>query len=392
MPIMLSENVYWVGIFDWKLRIFHGIATPKGGTYNSYLIKDHEIAIIDAVYKPFFEEYLRNLSTLVDPTKIRYLIVNHAEPDHSSSIMRLVGLNKDMKIICTARCREFLEHMGVQGNFMVVKEGDTLKLGRKTLRFVEAPMLHWPETMWTFLEEEKILFPCDVFGAQVIESTMKAEAVTDIETHAKRYYAFIFRPLVASVMKGLEKVERLAPMMICPSHGPVWRDVARIQRLWKEWSTKPEKDKVFIVYSSIWGDVDKMARAIADGVQSTGAQAVIKEVGDLNWSGWADLLVDAMESKAIAIGSLTVLGGIFPQLLYATMLLRLVKAKGKIGLSFGAYGWGPGITKKLDEELKAIEAIPYRDGIEARFTPTESDLKLCREAGKELGNRIMGVS
>jgi flavorubredoxin len=389
---MLSEGIYWVGILDWKLRIFHGISTPKGGTYNSYLIKSDEIAIIDAVYQPFFEEYLRNLSTLIDPTKIHYLIVNHAEPDHSSSIMRLVSLNKDMNIVCTVRCKEFLEHMGVQGKFMVVKEGDTLKLGSKTLRFIEAPMLHWPETMWTFLEEEKILFPCDVFGTQVIESSMKAEAVIDIETHAKRYYAFIFRPLVASVLKGLEKAERLAPMMICPSHGPIWRDVARIQRLWREWSTKPEKDKVFIVYSSIWGDVDKMARAIADGVQSSGAQVVIKEVGDLNWSGWADLLVEAMESKAIAIGSLTVLGGVFPQLLYATMLLRLVKAKGKIGLSFGAYGWGPGITKKLDEELKAIEALPYRDGIEVRFTPTESDLKLCREVGKELGNRVMGVN
>jgi len=392
LPIKLSEGIYWIGIFDWKLRVFHGIATPKGGTYNSYLIKDDETAIIDAVYQPFFEEYLSNLSTLVDPTKIRYLIVNHAEPDHSSSIMRLVSLNRNMNIVCTARCKEFLEHMGIQGHFMVVKEGDTLKVGRKTLRFMEAPMLHWPEVMWTFLEGENILFPCDMFGAQVIESTMRAEAVGDIETQAKKYYAFIFRPLVAAVLKGLEKVEKLAPTMICPSHGPVWRDVARIQRLWREWSTKPEKGKVFIVYSSIWGDVDKMARAIADGVQSSGAQVVIKEVGDLNWSGWADLLVDAMESKAMAIGSPTVLGGIFPQLLYATMLLRLVKAKGKIGISFGAYGWGPGITKKLDEELKAMEVMPYRDGIEVRFIPTEKDLQLCREAGKELGERVTGVS
>jgi flavorubredoxin len=168
--------------------------------------------------------------------------------------------------------------------------------------------------------------------------------------------------------------------------------VVRIQRMWREWSTKPERDKVLIIYSSIWGDVDKMARAIADGVQSTGVQVVIKEVGELSWSGWADLLADAMESKAIALGSLTVLGGIFPQLLYATMLLRLVKAKGKVGLSFGAYGWGPGITKKLDEELKAIEAQPFRQGIEVKFTPTEEDLQLCREAGRELGEKVMGVS
>jgi len=392
LPIKLSEGVYWIGIFDWKLRIFHGIATPKGGTYNSYLIKDGEAAIIDAVYEPFFDEYIGKLSKLVDPAKIRYLIVNHAEPDHSSSIKRLVALNRNLNIVCTARCKEFLEKMGVEGRFTVVKEGDTLKVGGKTLRFVEAPMLHWPEVMWTFLEGERILFPCDVFGAQVIESTMRAEAVGDIEAHAKRYYAFIFRPLVAAVLKGLEKVERLAPTMICPSHGPVWRDVARIQRLWREWSTKPEKDRVLIIYSSIWGDVDKMARAIADGVQSTGVQVVIKEVGELSLSGWADLLADAMESKAIALGSLTVLGGVFPQLLYATMLLRLVKAKGKIGLSFGAYGWGPGVTKKLDEELKAIEAMPYREGIEVRFTPTEKDLQLCREVGRELGERVKGVS
>lgn len=392
MSIKLSEGVYWIGVFDWKLKVFHGIATPKGGTYNSYLIKDGEVAVIDATYDPFFEDFMAGLLSLTDPAKVRYLIVNHAEPDHSSGIKRFLSIAKDVSIVCTARCKEFLGRMDVQGKFLVVREGGTLKVGGKTLRFFEAPMLHWPEVMWTFLEEERILFPCDMFGAQVIESTMRAEAVGDIEAHAKRYYAFIFRPLVAAVLNGLEKVEGLAPTMICPSHGPVWRDVARIQKLWREWSTKPEKDKVLIVYSSIWGDVDKMARAIADGVQSTGAQVVIREVGDLNWSGWADLLADAMESKAIALGSLTVLGGIFPQLLYATMLLRLVRAKGKTGFSFGAYGWGPGVTKKLDEELRAIEAMPYREGIEARFTPTEKDLQLCREVGRELGERIKGVS
>ncbi|MGQ9760212.1 MAG: FprA family A-type flavoprotein [Candidatus Methanomethylicaceae archaeon] len=377
---------------DWRLRVFHGIATPRGGTYNSYLVTGRESALIDTTYEPFFNEYKQKLSELTDINNIDHIIVNHAEPDHSSAIKKVIELSPNAKIHCTGRCKEFLEAMGVKGNFAVVKDGDVLDLGGKTLRFIEVPMLHWPETMWTFLEESKALFSCDMFGAQVVSSDMRAEDVTDIEVHAKRYFALIFRPLSPMVLKGLERCERLAPSMICPSHGPIWRDVKRIINLYRRWSTSPERKKVLILYSSIWHDVEKMARAIADGVASTGAEVVLKDVDELSYQGWADLLVEGMEAKGIALGSLTILGGVFPQLLYATSLLRLVKAKGKFGLSFGAYGWGPGITKKLDEELRALDAAPFRDGIEVRFSPTEKDLQLCREAGRELGIKVMGVS
>lgn len=392
MPIKIAENVFWIGVFDWKLRVFHGIATPKGGTYNSYLVLGDEGALIDTVYEPFFEEYRQKIMGITDLGKVRHLIVNHAEPDHSSSIKKIIDINPEIKVHCTVRCKEFLEAMGVKGNFVVVKDGDTLNLGGKTLRFVEVPMLHWPETMWTFLEEDKVLFSCDMFGSQVISSTMVAEDVTDIEAHAKRYFALIFRPLSTMVLKGLEKCEKLAPSIICPSHGPVWRDVRRITDLYRRWSTSPERNKVLILYSSIWHDVEKMAKAIAEGVASAGAEVVLKDVEELSYNGWADLLAEGMEAKGIALGSLTILGGIFPQLLYATSLLRLVKAKGKLGLSFGAYGWGPGITRKLDDELRALEAPPFRNGIEVRFSPTERDLQACREAGRELGNKVMGVS
>lgn len=202
----------------------------------------------------------------------------------------------------------------------------------------------------------------------------------------------LYSDLSTMVLKGIEKCERLAPTVICPSHGPIWRDVKRILELYKKWSTDPERKKVLILYSSIWHDVEKMAKAIAEGVASVGAEVVLKDVEELSYQGWADLLAEGMEAKGIALGSLTILGGIFPQLLYATSLLRLVKAKGKTGLSFGAYGWGPGITKKLDEELRALDASPFREGIEVRFSPSEKDLLACREAGRELGMKVMGVS
>lgn len=392
MSIKLSENVYWIGVFDWNLRNFHGIYTPKGVSYNSYLIiSAGEVAVIDTVFEPFWEEFYSNLSKLTDPVKLKHIIVNHAEPDHSSSLKRLLAIAKEADVVCTAKCKEFLEKMGVSANFIVVKENGTMKIGGKTLRFVEAPMLHWPEVMWTFIEEDKILFPCDMFGTQVIESNMVAENVPDIEEHTRRYFAFIFRPLAAATVKGLDKCERLAPQMICPSHGPVWRDTAKIQAIYRKYATRPEKDQVLIIYASIWHDVEKMALALAEGVQSAGIEVVVRDVGSLDLEGWSDLLAEAMVSKGIAIGSLTVLGGPFPQMLYATMLLRLVKVKGKVGLSFGAYGWGPGVSKKLDEELKAIEAMPYRDGIEVRFNPTELDLKACRDAGRELAGKVEEV-
>lgn len=383
--------MFWVGAFDWNLRNFHGVATPRGGTYNAYLVIDDEVSVIDTVYLPFFEEFIRRISGIVQPSSIRHIIVNHAEPDHASSLKRLLEIAKGADIVCTSKCKDFLTHMGVSGNFTVVKDGDALSTGSKRMRFVEAPMLHWPEVMWTFLEAERILFPCDMYGTQVIQSNMRAEDVPDIESFTRRYFAFIFRPLAQIAAKGVAKTKELGPSMICPSHGPVWRDAERIITLYEKMATNPEKEKVLIIYASIWKDVEMMAHAVAEGAQSTGVEVVVRDCGDLDWSGWSDLLADAMEAKGIAIGSLTVLGGAFPQLLYATMLLRLVKAKGKVGLSFGAYGWGPGITKKLDAELDAIEAKPIREGMEVRFSPTDADLKRCFEAGVELGERVKGV-
>jgi len=392
MHTKITKSVSWVGIFDWNLRNFHGVATPRGGTYNAYIIADGgESALIDTAYGPFGDELMRNISEVVDPKGLGHIIVNHAEPDHSSAISKVLKEAPGADLVCTAKCKEFLERQGVTAKFTVVKEGDRLKVGNRTLLFIEAPMLHWPEVMWTFIEEERVLFPCDMFGAQVIQSNMAAEEVPDVEQYIKRYFAFIFRPLSAAVVKGLDKAEGLRPDVICPSHGPVWRDAARIQGIYRRLATRPERDRVLIIYASIWGDVERMAKAIADGVQSTGVEVVLKDIGDLDWQGWSDLLAEAMEAKGIAIGSLTVLGGIFPQMVYATMLLKLVKVKGKVGLSFGAYGWGPGITKKLDEELAAIEARPYREGLEVRFNPTEKDLEICLDAGKELGERIRGV-
>ncbi|MCQ5377333.1 MAG: FprA family A-type flavoprotein [Candidatus Methanomethylicia archaeon] len=391
MSIRLSDGVFWVGAFDWKLKNFHGVATPRGGTYNAYLIIDDEVSVIDTVYLPFFDEFLRHVSEHTEPSAIKHIIVNHAEPDHASSLKELLDVAKGADIVCTSKCKDFLTHMGVSGRFTVVKDGDILSTGSKRMKFIEAPMLHWPEVMWTFLEGEGILFPCDMYGTQVIESDMKAEAVPDIESFARRYFAFIFRPLAPIVLKGIEKTKELSPKMICPSHGPVWRDAMRIVSLYEKMATRPDREKVLILYSSIWKDVERMAHAIAEGVQSTGVEVVLRDSGDLDWAGWSDLLADAMESRGIAIGSLTVLGGPFPQLMYATMLLRLVRTKGKAGLSFGAYGWGPGITKKLDEELKAIDATPIREGIEVRFTPTDADLKRCYDAGVELGERVKGV-
>ncbi|MEM2896216.1 MAG: FprA family A-type flavoprotein [Candidatus Bathyarchaeia archaeon] len=388
--VKISESVYWVGAIDWSLRNFHGIAAPRGGTYNSYIVIDEKVALIDTVNSEFFEEHSERIKSIMDFDGIDYVISNHSEADHSGSIPKLMEKAKKAKLITSRKGVEYLSRMyGEELPFLTIKDGEEIKLGKLKLRFIDAPMLHWPETMMSYMIEEGILFSCDFFGAQVADSRMFADLTPNIIEHAKRYYALIFRPFVRAVLNGLNKLKGLKIDIIAPSHGPIWRnDVNKIIDAYFNWSTAPEKEKAVIAYAGIWGGTERMAEAIANSLVSSGVEVMAYDLAKLSWDQWSDLMVDFMEAKAIIFGSHTFIGNPFPTVKVALDLLKLINPKGKMALLFGTYGWGGGALKAIANELKEMGINLIEPFLEVQFVPHEEDLRNCFESGKLLAEKI----
>src|SRR3990172_571977 len=276
--VTLADNIYWVGAVDWNIRDFRGYTTRRGTTYNAYLILDDKIALIDTVRHTFSNDLLRNVCDIVSPEKIDYIIVNHVEMDHSSALPLVKEYMKNATLIASQKGKEaIIQHYGDHFNIETVKTGDQLKLGKRTLQFVEAPMLHWPDSMFTYVLPDKILMPNDAFGQHLATSQRFDDEVDQhiLMEEAKTYYAnilMLFGPLIT------RKIEEIVQMgipisMIAPSHGVIWRsNPSKIITAYLDWSAGKSKNKVVIVYDTMWGSTDKMARAIAEGAISQGVE------------------------------------------------------------------------------------------------------------------------
>ena len=274
-PLQIAKGVYWVGVVDWNLRDFHGYETPKGGSYNAYLIVDEKIALIDTVKASFSEEMLRRIRQIVDPAKIDYVISNHVEMDHSGSLPSIMDIATNATLIASSKgksglCEHYRENGCDNWNFQVAKTGDQINLGKRTLMFIEATMLHWPDSMQTYLKEDRILFSNDAFGQHIATSKRFDDEVEDIMEDAAIYYANILLPFGAQVLKYIEKVKELGISidMIAPAHGLIWRrDPARIIETYERWAKGETARKVLVIYDTMWGSTEKMAMEIAEGVR-----------------------------------------------------------------------------------------------------------------------------
>ncbi|MBM4400393.1 MAG: FprA family A-type flavoprotein, partial [Crenarchaeota archaeon] len=348
VKVQLAEGINWVGVVDWNIRDFHGYMTRRGTTYNAYLIQDEKTALVDTVKHTFSNELLRNICEITDPEKIDYIIVNHVEMDHSSSLPVIAKQAKNAAIIASQRGKDaIIEHYGPDFNIQTVKTGDELKLGKRTLRFVEASMLHWPDSIFTYVVEDKILMPNDAFGQHLATSERfddKVDAHVLME-EAKTYYANILMPLAPLITRKIQEVVQMGiPIaMIAPSHGIIWRsNPSKIIQAYLDWSAGVSKNKVVIVYDTMWGSTDKMARAIAEGAAS---QAVDVKLLKLRAADLTEAMTEILDAKAVVVGSPTLNNGMFPTLgsflTYATGL----KPKGKLWGFFGSYGWGGGAVK-----------------------------------------------
>jgi len=387
----LTENIHWVGVVDWNIRDFHGYITHRGTTYNAYLISDEKTALVDTVKHAFSNELLRNICEIVDPAKIDYIIVNHVEMDHSSSLPVIVKHAKNATIIASQRGKDaIIEHYGADFKIQSVKTGDELKLGKRTLRFVEAPMLHWPDSMFTYVVEDKILMPNDAFGQHLATSERFDDEIDEhvLMEEAKTYYAnilMLFAPLITRKIQ--EVVQMGIPIaMIAPSHGIIWRsDPSKIIKAYLDWSAGVSKNKVVIVYDTMWGSTDKMARAIAEGVASQGVDVKFLKLRAANRT---EAMTEILDAKAVVVGSPTLNNGMFPTLgsflTYATGL----KPKGKLWGFFGSYGWGGGAVKSMTEMAQKAGFEVHEPSIEVKYVPEQEDLKKCFELGQQIAAKI----
>ncbi|MBN2487982.1 MAG: FprA family A-type flavoprotein [Methanosarcinaceae archaeon] len=385
-PVELAKGVYWLGVIDWNLRDFHGFATPGGGTYNSYLIVDDKIALIDTVKAQFAGELIKSIKTLIDPSKIDYVIENHVEMDHSSSLPAIMRIAPQARVFATKHGKagicNYYKAVGCdEWDFEVVETGSELSLGNRTLMFIETIMLHWPDSMHTYLKEDRILFSNDAFGQHIATSHRFNDKVGDVMDDAATYYANILMPFGSQVLAYVDKVKELGIEidMIAPSHGIIWRqNPEQIINAYVRWASGETVPKVLVIYDTMWGSTERMAKEILHGVMS---KDVDVKLLNLRKNDWSMIIKEILEAPVIAVGSPTVNNGMFFPVGGFLTYLKGLRPKGKKAVAFGSFGWGGGAVKAVEKEMESAGFEIIEPGLQVKFRPDEDELESCRKLG-----------
>jgi flavorubredoxin len=393
-PVEIVKDVYWVGAIDYDVRNFHGYSytTHHGTTYNAYLIVGERIALVDAVLGSFSREMFSRISEIIDPERIDYMISNHTEMDHSGSIPDVLTTMKNAKLVCTSKAvDELKKHYPNGWDIDTVKTGDELDLGGKTLRFYEAPMLHWPESMFTYYVEEEVLLPNDAFGQHYATELRFADEVDQhiLWKEAEKYYANILWPLSRMVQRKIEEVIELGlPIkIIAPSHGLVWReDPLRIVTTYLEWA-KGEKleDKVVVAWDTMWQSTTRLARAIAEGISSQGLTPLLKLIPH---SDRSDIIAELLEARGIVVGSSTLHNDILPTVAPILSDFEVLKPRGKKAAAFGSFGWGGGAVKRIQESMERGKMEIVMNPFTVKWVPTEEELDQAYQFGVDFAKKV----
>jgi len=389
----IANNIYWVGVIDWNVKNFHGhtYTTKRGTTYNAYLILDDKVALVDTVYGPFSEEMIEKIGKIIPPEKIDYIIANHVETDHSGALPEIIKLCPKAKVFGTAKCKEGLyKHYFGDWDFQVVKNGDKLKLGKKTLSFIEAPMLHWPDSMFSYLVEDAILLPNDAFGQHYATSGRFDDEVDQsiLMEEAVKYYANILWPLSSLVLKKIGEIQKLnIPIkMIAPSHGIIWRkDPLKIVNAYLSWAANTTKPKVVVVYETMWGATEKMARKIAEGIIDSGIEVM---VFDISQADRTEVIGQMLDAKGYLIGSSTHDNSMLPNIAGFLEFFKGLKPKDRFGAVFGSYGWSGGAVAEIERIFKETGIELAQDGISIKYIPDEGEFNRCFEFGRDFAKKI----
>jgi len=393
MVVELKDGVYWVGFVDWNIKRFHGheYSTHRGTTYNAYLIVDEKIALVDTVWGPYSQHMIENIKKIIDIKKIDYVIANHAEVDHSGGLPELMKIIPDATVVVSEKGNESIfKHYHENWKFKVVKSGESISLGKNNLVFVAAPMLHWPDSMFTYLTGKNILMPNDAFGMHYASSERFNDEADMIEVYqeAIKFYANILTPFSDLVIRKIDEFKKLnIPVdIIAPSHGIIWRkDPLQIVNKYYEWATQKNDGSVVIIYDTMWNATEKMAKAISEGLEMEGVKFKYfnMAVSDRN-----DVLTEIFKSKGIIIGSPTLNNGLLPTIKPILEDLKGLKFKNKVGAAFGSYGWSGENVKHIEENLEKAKIKKLQDGIKIKWQPTKKELDQCIEFGRNFAKGL----
>ena len=395
MVAELKKGIWWVGVVDWGLKHFHGfgLSTHRGSSYNSYLIVDEKIAIVDTVWGRFSSEFIENVREVIDPSKIDYVIAQHAESDHSGSLPALMQLCPKAKIIVSPRGQaSIMGHYHQPWDFQVMKTGDKISLGGCELVFVEAPMLHWPDSLFTYVSGKSVLMPNDAFGQHYATCLRFNDQVDQKELYeeALKYYANILTPFSDLVLKKIDELLALdLPVdMICPSHGVIWRkDPLQIVKAYQEWARQIPQNKAVVIFDTMWEGTRRMAEAIGNGLGQEGVSYVLCHMGN---SDRNDVVTKIFEAKAVIVGSPTVNRGLLPTIMPIMEELRGLRFKNKIGAAFASVGWSGESLSIIEKRLEESGIPLAAKGVKALWAPTPEDLEKCVSLGREVGKAVKG--
>jgi len=393
--VEIKKGVYWVGVVDWDIRTFHGntYSTKRGTTYNSYLIIDEKVTLVDGVLGSFAGEQIERIREIIPVEKIDYIVVNHIEPDHSGALPQLMKLCPKAKLFGTAKCKEGLARMYYSDwDFQVVKTGDKLSIGKRNLTFIEAPMIHWPDSMFTYCAEEELLLPNDAFG-QHYATSERFDDETDqcaLMDEAAKYYANILWPLGGMISRKIDEILKMniSIKMIAPSHGIIWRrDPMKIINSYIKWTKNETKPKAVVVFETMWGSTEMMARKITEGLTDGGIET---KLFDITRSDRSEVNNQMLDAKCYVFGSSTHDNGMLSTLAGFLEFLKGLKPKGRIGAAFGSHGWAGGAVPELEEALKETGIEQALPSIAVKYVPDGSELQKCYEMGAELARKIKG--
>ncbi|MDL1964847.1 MAG: flavodoxin domain-containing protein [Deltaproteobacteria bacterium] len=392
-PIEIVKDIYWVGAVDWNIRDFHGYSVDSGTTYNAYLIMDEKVTLIDTVKKELAEDLINMISQIIDPEKIDYVISNHTEMDHSGGlplIMHRIG--EDKPLYCSKMgIKNLSHHFRQKWNYQSVEDGGELSLGKRTLFFLETRMLHWPDSMFTCVKEDGLLFSSDAFGQHYAgPERFDDEIGNTIMPHAMKYFANILLLYSSLIFKLVDRVKKLrfSINMICPDHGVMWRnDPAKIINAYVEWATQRPAKKAVVVYDTMWHSTEKMAKAIVAGLLEEGVQATPMHLRSCHRS---DIITEILDAGAVIVGSPTLNNGLFPTVSDFLTYMKGLKPKNKIAAAFGSYGWSGEAVKLINKQLEEMKFELVDRGLKIQYVPDDQGIDSCYQLGKKIGKILAG--
>ncbi|MEK6692016.1 MAG: FprA family A-type flavoprotein [Nitrospirota bacterium] len=394
--VEIKPDIYWVGAIDWAVRDFHGYITPNGTTYNNYLIVDKQVTLLDAVKHDFAEVTIGNIKGIIEPSRIENLVINHIEPDHASSIDKIMKLIPDATIYITEKGRKGLErYFDTSGwKFKIVKTGDILNIGKRNLLFIETPMIHWPDSMMTYIKEDKLLISQDAFGQHYASASrfddefIKCFSVSELEDAVRDYYANILMPFGALIKKKVEEIQKMGLEidMIAPDHGIIWRDdPSKVIKAYLDMADGKADLVVVIIYDTMWHSTEQMIPPILQGIKDEGVEVKVIKLRSTPMSG---AIKEFWKSRGCLVGTPTLNNIMFPSVAEFLSHLRGLRPKKRIVGAFGSYGWGGGAVKEAYEEFKKMGLEVVEPGVQVVYRASSEDEKRCYEFGREFAKRM----